>query len=121
MAYIGTIKSWDAQKGYGAISRGDGDDVSLTIRDFVGAGELAVGVDVEFDIKPWPNDDQATNVRILVAPTDDPTPPPPPTTVPLLRTFNPGTGDHFYTTSVTERDNTVAHLGYKDEGIACYV
>jgi hypothetical protein len=31
------------------------------------------------------------------------------------------TGDHFYTTSATERDGAIAVHGYIDEGIACYV
>jgi hypothetical protein len=30
-------------------------------------------------------------------------------------------GDHFYTTSVAERDNAVAKHGYLDEGVACHV
>ena len=30
-------------------------------------------------------------------------------------------GDHFYTTSITERDNAVAKDGYNGEGVACYV
>jgi hypothetical protein len=42
-------------------------------------------------------------------------------TTPLLRAFSPGTGDHFYTTSASERDNAVAKLGYRDEGVACHV
>jgi len=29
--------------------------------------------------------------------------------------------DHFYTTSVAERDNAVTNVGYTNEGIACYV
>jgi Repeat of unknown function (DUF5648) len=41
--------------------------------------------------------------------------------VPLLRAFSPASGDHFYTTSVAERDNAVAKLGYVDEGVACHV
>jgi hypothetical protein len=44
-----------------------------------------------------------------------------PTTAPLLRAFNPATGNHFYTTSVAERDNAVAKLGDRDEGVACHV
>ena len=44
-----------------------------------------------------------------------------PTTAPLLRAFSPGSGDHFYTTSVAERDNAVANLGYRNEGVACHV
>jgi hypothetical protein len=42
-------------------------------------------------------------------------------TTPLLRAFNPTSGDHFYTTSAAERDNAVAKLGYRDEGVACHV
>jgi Repeat of unknown function (DUF5648) len=42
-------------------------------------------------------------------------------TTPLLRAFSPVSGDHFYTTSVAERDNAVANLGYNDEGVACHV
>ena len=42
-------------------------------------------------------------------------------TTPLLRAFNPTSGDHFYTTSAAERDNAVANLGYRDEGVACHV
>jgi hypothetical protein len=30
-------------------------------------------------------------------------------------------GDHFYTVSVAERDNALAHSGYIDEGVACAV
>ena len=40
--------------------------------------------------------------------------------VPLLRAFNPATGDHFYTTSKTEHQNAVLN-GYNDEGTACTV
>jgi serine/threonine protein kinase len=42
-------------------------------------------------------------------------------TVPLYRLLKTGTGNHFYTTSATERDNAVNHLGFKYEGIAGYV
>jgi hypothetical protein len=41
--------------------------------------------------------------------------------VPFFRCFNPGNGDHFYTTGQAERDNAVNNLGYVGEGIACYV
>ena len=44
-----------------------------------------------------------------------------PTTAPLLRAFSPASGDHFYTTSVAERDNALAKGGYRDEGVACHV
>jgi hypothetical protein len=42
-------------------------------------------------------------------------------TTPLPRAFSPGSGDHFYTTSVAERDKAVANLGYVDEGVACHI
>jgi len=41
-------------------------------------------------------------------------------TTPLLRAFNPTSGDHFYTTSAAERDNAVAN-GYRNEGVTCHV
>lgn len=39
--------------------------------------------------------------------------------VPLYRLQ--GHGDHFYTTSESERDNAISSYGYVSEGIACYV
>ncbi|MFA5992581.1 MAG: hypothetical protein WC796_02670 [Candidatus Pacearchaeota archaeon] len=42
-------------------------------------------------------------------------------TVPFYRTYNPSTGDHFYTMSETEKNNAVANYGYSDEGIAAYI
>ena len=39
----------------------------------------------------------------------------------LFRLYHPISGDHFYTTSLAERDNAIANLGYTSEGIACYV
>lgn len=49
--------------------------------------------------------------------------PPPisPTLLPLFRLFNSDADDHFYTTDAAERDHAVAHAGYREEGIACYV
>ncbi|HEY4384976.1 MAG TPA: hypothetical protein VGN34_10930 [Ktedonobacteraceae bacterium] len=40
--------------------------------------------------------------------------------IPFYRLFNRTNGDHFYTTSTSERDSAVSG-GYTDEGIACYV
>ena len=37
----------------------------------------------------------------------------------LFRLYHPISGDHFYTTSLAERDNAIANLGYTSEGIAC--
>jgi Repeat of unknown function (DUF5648) len=39
----------------------------------------------------------------------------------FYRLYNSRNGDHFYTTDRNEADNAVRHLGYNDEGIACYV
>ncbi|GAA4630133.1 hypothetical protein GCM10023196_054210 [Actinoallomurus vinaceus] len=44
-----------------------------------------------------------------------------PARVPLFRLWNPAIGDHFYTTSVEERNNAVVRYGYLSEGIACEV
>ena len=41
--------------------------------------------------------------------------------VPLYRLNKSSIGDHFYTTSATERDSAVAQSGYQYEGIAAYV
>ncbi|MBB5868515.1 hypothetical protein F4553_001894 [Allocatelliglobosispora scoriae] len=43
------------------------------------------------------------------------------TSTALLRLYNPDSGDHLYTTSVTERDTAVARFGYTDEGVAGHV
>jgi hypothetical protein len=40
--------------------------------------------------------------------------------VPFFRLYNPGNGDHFYTTSAEERDNALIG-GYTNQGIACFV
>jgi hypothetical protein len=40
---------------------------------------------------------------------------------PLYRVFSSAANNHFYTTSVAERDNAVANLGYVDQGLAGYV
>src|SRR5215813_12154164 len=110
---IGTIKFWNAEKGYGFISRDDGDDVFVSYRALlVPVQSLDAGTQVEFDTVAGRKGDEAGNVRIISdapeqtttppAPTtttgSTTTPPPataPPTTVPLLRAFNPGSGDHF--------------------------
>lgn len=41
--------------------------------------------------------------------------------MPLFRYYHPTATDHFYTTSWDEGCNAVANLGYKYEGVACYV
>ncbi|WP_443612862.1 hypothetical protein [Actinoallomurus purpureus] len=42
-------------------------------------------------------------------------------TTPLFRLWNPVIHDHFYTTSVDERNNAVVRYGYVSEGVACEV
>lgn len=41
--------------------------------------------------------------------------------VPLFRCYSGSQNDHFYTSSESEKNNAVQALGYKDEGIACYI
>lgn len=41
--------------------------------------------------------------------------------IPLYRLFNPKVTKHLYTTSVTEREDSVTRNSYQDEGIAGYV
>ena len=41
--------------------------------------------------------------------------------IPLYRVYNPGNNDHFYTTSLPERDNAIAMYGYQDQGITGWV
>lgn len=40
---------------------------------------------------------------------------------PYYRLYKPSTGDHFYTTSTSERDKAVKSYGYRNEGIAACV
>jgi Repeat of unknown function (DUF5648) len=35
--------------------------------------------------------------------------------------YQPNAHDYFYTTSAGEKRHAIANLGFKDEGIACYV
>jgi hypothetical protein len=48
-------------------------------------------------------------------------PPPVVNKVPFFRVYNPGNGDHFYTTNAGERDNAIQAHGYKNEGVACQI
>jgi cold shock CspA family protein len=129
----GTVKWYDAEKGYGFITADNGRDVVVyhaALPDHV--DRLAPGQRVEFDILEGRRGSQASQVRVISGatqptpapqpgPAPRPAPAPQPITVPLLRAFNRTSGDHFYTTSAAERDNVVAKSGYVDEGVACHV
>jgi hypothetical protein len=41
--------------------------------------------------------------------------------IPLYRSYNAGSDDHFYTTSEPEHQNAIAMYGYADQGITGYV
>jgi CspA family cold shock protein len=64
---IGTVKFFNAEKGYGFISRDDGEDVFVHFSNIQGAGyrTLEQGQQVEFEIGPGRKGDEAQNVRVL--------------------------------------------------------
>ena len=61
----GTVKFFNAEKGYGFISREGGDDVFVHFSAIEGTGykSLEEGQRVEFDIGPGKKGDEARNVR----------------------------------------------------------
>ncbi len=63
----GTVKFFNREKGYGFISRTDGDDVFVHYSNIEGAGfrSLEEGQQVEFDIGPGRKGDEALNVRAV--------------------------------------------------------
>lgn len=63
----GTVKFFNSQKGYGFISRTDGDDVFVHFSAIVGEGyrNLEEGQQVEFDIAQGQKGEEAQNVRAL--------------------------------------------------------
>jgi cold shock protein len=64
---VGTVKFFNAEKGYGFISREDGSDVFVHFSNIQGTGyrSLEAGQQVEFEIGPGRNGDEAQNVRVL--------------------------------------------------------
>jgi CspA family cold shock protein len=64
---IGTVKFFNAEKGYGFISREDGEDVFVHFSNIQGAGyrTLEQGQQVEFEVGPGRKGDEAQNVRVL--------------------------------------------------------
>ena len=61
----GTVKFFNAEKGFGFISREQGDDVFVHYSAIQGSGyrTLEEGQRVEFDIGPGRKGDEAQNVR----------------------------------------------------------
>ncbi len=63
----GTVKFFNADKGYGFISREQGDDIFVHFSNIVGEGykTLNEGQQVEFDVARGKKGDEAQNVRAL--------------------------------------------------------
>jgi cold shock protein len=63
----GTVKFFNAEKGYGFISREDGDDVFVHFSNIQGSGyrTLEEGQRVEFDVGPGRKGEEAQNVRAV--------------------------------------------------------
>ena len=63
----GTVKFFNAEKGYGFISRSGGDDVFVHFSAIQGDGykTLSEGQTVEFDIGRGKKGDEAQNVRVI--------------------------------------------------------
>ena len=61
----GTVKFFNSEKGFGFISRAEGDDVFVHYSNIEGAGyrSLDEGQSVEFEIGPGRKGDEALNVR----------------------------------------------------------
>lgn len=63
----GTVKFFNGEKGFGFISREDGDDVFVHYSNIQGNGyrSLEEGQRVEFDIAPGRKGEEAQNVRAI--------------------------------------------------------
>jgi CspA family cold shock protein len=63
----GTVKFFNAEKGYGFISREQGDDVFVHYSNIQGDGyrSLDEGQRVEFDVAPGRKGEEAQNVRVI--------------------------------------------------------
>lgn len=63
----GTVKFFNNEKGFGFISRTDGEDVFVHYSNIEGAGyrSLEEGQAVEFEVGPGRKGDEATNVRVI--------------------------------------------------------
>lgn len=63
----GTVKWFNAEKGYGFISRDGGSDLFVHYTAIEGSGyrSLEEGQQVEFEVTQGPKGDQAQNVKVL--------------------------------------------------------
>ncbi|MGH9281053.1 MAG: cold-shock protein [Acidimicrobiales bacterium] len=63
----GTVKFFNAEKGYGFISREQGNDVFVHFSNIQGSGyrTLEQGQRVEFDVAPGRKGEEAQNVRVI--------------------------------------------------------
>jgi CspA family cold shock protein len=64
---VGTVKFFNAEKGYGFISRDGEDDVFVHYSNIQGSGyrSLEAGQTVEFEVGPGRKGDEAQNVRVV--------------------------------------------------------
>ncbi len=63
----GTVKFFNAEKGFGFISRPDGDDVFVHFSNIEGSGykTLEEGQKVEFEVAPGRKGEEAQKVRVI--------------------------------------------------------
>ena len=63
----GTVKWFNAEKGFGFIAREQGEDVFVHYSNITGGGyrSLDEGQRVEFDVAPGRKGEEAQNVRVL--------------------------------------------------------
>jgi cold shock protein len=63
----GTVKFFNADKGFGFIAREEGDDVFVHYSNIQGSGykSLSEGQRVEFDVAPGRKGEEAQNVRAV--------------------------------------------------------
>ena len=63
----GTVKFFNSEKGFGFISREQGDDVFVHFSNIQGDGykSLDEGQRVEFDVAPAKKGEEAQNVRVI--------------------------------------------------------